>query len=177
MKTYKLLEQIEPEDSIPVWDIFQEEGNLIKLNNWNTIPANWLIEQWYIEEVKEKENSRPTNWEAIWKVKCHYIDKDCFIRKKEVFETTSFNRQVRLTKEDAEASIALSQITQLLDKYDIPENSNTWYWKENNVTIGWWDRNKIKRNWLLYFDTEEKLNHFYKYHSDLISKLAPFYIF
>lgn len=35
----------------------------------------------------------------------------------------------------------------------------------------------VKRSKLLEFDTEEKCSHFYKHHSDLISKLAPFYIF
>jgi len=48
MKTYKLLRFIEPETSIPVGDIFQAEG-LVNLDNWNTIPADWLIEHWYID--------------------------------------------------------------------------------------------------------------------------------
>lgn len=131
--------------------------------------VEWMKD--HFEEVKE----RPTSWEAIWKVKCHYIDNGCYIRKKEVFETTDSNRQVRLTREDAEASIALAQITHLLDKYDIPEESKVWIY--NNWSLYSVNTPANKRWWLLRFDTPEKREHFYKHHKALIDKLAPFYIF
>jgi len=169
MKTYKLLRFIEPETSIPVGDIFQAEG-LVNLDNWNTIPADWLIEHWYIEEVKE----RPTSWEELWEIKWYFIGMDSDIGKTDgIFYSADSNKNIFLTKQQCEASLALAQISQLLDKYDIPEKSDIRYYK--NCTS--WNPTWIDRCWLLRFDTPEKRDHFYKHHSDLISKLAPFYIF
>jgi len=169
MKTYKLLRFIEPETSIPVGDIFQAEG-LVNLDNWNTIPADWLIEHWYIEEVKE----RPTSWEELWEIKWYFIGMDSDIGKTDgIFYSADSNKNIFLTKQQCEASLALAQITQLLAKYGIPEESDIRYNKKSSTATSW----LVKRSKLLEFDTEEKCSHFYKHHADLISKLAPFYIF
>lgn len=173
-KTYKLLKYIDYA-SIWLWETFEADEN-IKLNDWNTIPATRLIKEWYIEEVnhiEEVKYGRPTSRESIWKIKWHYIDSGSYIRWRDVFETSETNRQVWLDREQAEASIALAQITHLLQQYEIPEvASDRFYW--------WWHHRNYQphsRKWLLRFDTEDKRNHFYKHHKQLINKLAPFYIF
>jgi len=168
MKTYKLLKFIEPETSIPVWDTFQA-GELIRLDNWNTIPADWLIEHWYIEEVKE----RPTSWKELWEMDWCYFNHT-YNNIFDLDEWEKFQHAFKTEKQCA-ASIALAQITQLLDKYDIPEES------KKRFVSSWYAHisSSIKKNrwWLLRFDTEEKCSHFYKHHKALIDKIAPFYIF
>lgn len=53
---------IEPEDqSIFVWSIFEVQWDIVDMDNWMKVPAKLLIEQGFIEEVKE--HSRPR-----WKV-------------------------------------------------------------------------------------------------------------
>lgn len=134
--------------------------------------VEWMKD--HFEEVKE----RPTSWEDIElignKMLGYWVTDDCSVQEKYWYWR---DKKVFKTEEQAEASIALAQVTQLLDKYDIPEYSNIWYWKESNNIIWNWDAYKTKRKWLLYFDTQEKLEHFYKHHKTLIDKLAPFYIF
>jgi len=173
-KTYKLLKYIDGE-TISLWETFEADEN-IKLYDWSTIPATRLIKRWYIEEVshiEEAKYGRPTSWESIWKIRWHYIDSGSYIRWRDVFETNESNRQIWLDKEQAEASIALAQITHLLQQYEIEEYSTTRFDKNSATSI----TQPCKRNKLLEFDTEEKRDHFYKYHKQLIDKLAPFYIF
>jgi len=125
----------------------------------------------HFEEVKE----RPTSWEELWVIKWYFIEMDSDIEKTDgIFHTDEDNKNIFLTKQQAEASIALAQITQLLDKYDIPEESRKWYTIDNCVYDSY---DYTRKKWLLRFDTKEKKDHFYKHHADLISKLAPFYIF
>lgn len=163
MKTYKLLKFIEPETSIPIGDTFQA-GDLINLDNWNTIPADWLIQHWYIEEVKQW----PTRWEELWSISWYDIVDWTNISFTDSTSNNKYDAHIFKTKEQAEAAIALAQITQLLDKYDIPEENNIWYHKN------WHDYSKL---WLLHFDTKEKREHFYKHHGHLIEKLAAFNIY
>lgn len=143
----------------------------------NAVTIHKDIVQWmkdHFEEVKE----RPTSWEKLWEVEWYLVEMNSdIVKTDDMFCTDEDNKNIFRTEEQAEASIALAQVTQLLDKYDIPEYSNIWYWKESNNIIWNWDAYKTKRKWLLYFDTQEKLEHFYKHHKTLIDKLAPFYIF
>lgn len=159
----------------PVWE-YKSDWNDYYLNvNDNTFIHKDVVELFkdHFEEVKQ----RPTSWEELWEVSWYWVSADASVGIIYNKTANEDDRNIFKTSEQAEAAVALAQITQLLDWYDIPKKSNTWYWKENNVTIGWWDRNKSERKWLLYFDTEEKLEHFYKHHKALIDKLAPFYIF
>lgn len=177
MKTYKLLKFIEPETSIPIGDTFQA-GDLINLDNWNTIPADWLIQHWYIEEVKQW----PTRWEELWSISWYDIVDWTNISFADSTSNNKYDAHIFKTKEQAEAAIALAQITQLLDKYDIPEESYEWYY----YAIGWHSdeykriqatNNPLEKQRLLRFDTEEKRDHFYKHHGHLIEKLAAFGIY
>lgn len=151
----------------PVWE-YESDWNCYYLNDaYNTFIHKDIVERFkdHFEEVKE----RPTSWKELWEVNWYFINDDCEIKKANNFYTVYEDASnVYLTKEQAEASIALAQVTQLLDKYDIPESSNVWYHHD------WYHYYRI---WLLGFDTPEKRDHFYKHHKTLIDKLAPFYIF
>lgn len=135
------------------------------------------IVQWmkdHFEEVKE----RPTSWEELWNISWCYIDLDCDIEFANGRIVKDEYANTFKTKKQAEASIALAQITQILDRYYIPEKSTEWYYSDQ----GWKQRSYLNsegafQKWLLRFDTLEKYNHFYKHHWELAKKLAPFYIF
>lgn len=139
--------------------------------------VEWMKD--HFEEVKE----RPTSWEKLWEVSWYFIEMNSDIEKTDsIFCTDEDNKNIFKTKSQAEAAVALAMITQLLDKYDIPEESYEWYY----YAIGWYSdlymrrqstNHALEKQWLLWFDTREKCEHFHKHHAELIKKLAPFYIF
>ena len=152
----------------PVWeyeDYWRPNYRLHKVDLVSIHPD--IVEKFkdHFEEVKE----RPTSWEELWEVSWYWVDDSCIIKEAKTYKTKyEENTNVYKAKLQAEASIALAQITQLLDKYDIPEKSNNWY-------CSFWDHHRshrsdepCKRRWLLRFDTKEKLDHFYKHHKALI---------
>lgn len=65
MKKFKLLKEIEKEDSLPLWSTITIDWEYCKIDNpeWY-IPTQWLVEQWYLEEVTEKDCEY---WNIIWK--------------------------------------------------------------------------------------------------------------
>lgn len=157
----------------PVWEY--------KLNEYtNVYMSTWAKDIWIHKDIVERfkdrfeERERPTSWEKLWELEWYWIDAGSRIYLEHSFSSKYKEHNcIFKTKKQAEASIALAQITQLLDKYDIPEKANDWF------DLWWHHRNILPHNrqWLLRFDTKEKRDHFYKHHADLISKLAPFYIF
>lgn len=143
-----------------------EDGKLYRIHK---DIVEWMKQNF--EETKE----RPTSWEEIWKIDWYYTERNSDIKKPNILCSISEdNKNIFKTKDQCEASIALAQITQLLDKYDIPEESKKWYSK-NWPVVSW--SYYLSRNELLQFDTVEKFEHFYKHHTDLIKKLEAFYIF
>lgn len=160
----------------PVWeyeDYWRPNYRLHKVDLVSIHPD--IVEKFkdHFEEVKE----RPTSWEELWNIDWYYVAWNTEATAIGACKTDRSSIDIFKTKSQALASIALAQITQLLDKYDIPEKSNNWY-------CSFWDHHRshrsdepCKRRWLLRFDTKEKLDHFYKHHKALIDKLAPFYIF
>ena len=60
---YKLLKYIEPEEiSIKIWDTFDSESGLLYMDNWLKITCKALIEQGFIEEVKETPKQKKPKW-------------------------------------------------------------------------------------------------------------------
>lgn len=152
----------------PVWEYAYNNGEYFhSMHSTHSIHKD--IVEWmkdHFEEVKE----RPTSWEELWEIEWYWVDSNCEIYSNWPYaiSTKDEGKNVFKNKQQAEASIALAQITQLLAAYDIPEESNIRFHHD------WYDYN---RKWLLWFDTKEKRDHFYKHHKALIDKLAPFYIF
>ncbi len=158
----------------PVWEYAYNNGEYFhSMHSTHSIHKD--IVEWmkdHFEEVKE----RPTSWKDLWEVCWYFIDTNSDICENyHIFYVAENNKNMFKTKQQAEASIALAQITQLLDRYDIPEESKVWIY--NGWSLYSVNTSANKRWWLLRFDTAEKRDHFYKHHKTLIDKLAPFYIF
>lgn len=73
---YKLLKLLEPEyKSISVWSIFVPIWEFVSMDNWLKLPAELLIKQGFIEEVKEtpKPNFTVGQWVVCdcrgWEIK------------------------------------------------------------------------------------------------------------
>lgn len=167
---------IKPFANYEVWEYELQSSWRYNFSNWVFRLTHCLhkdiVERFkdHFEEVKE----RPTSWGSLWEIDWYWVD-DCGGVNVAIYCNSSSDEEQSIfkTEQQAEASIALAQITQLLAKYGIPEESDIWYNKKSSTATSW----LVKRSKLLEFDTEEKCSHFYKHHADLISKLAPFYIF
>ncbi len=157
----------------PVWEYQLDRWDFYSTKDWCNRMHKDIVERFkdHFEEVKE----RPTSWGSLWEIDWYWVD-DCGGVNVAIYCNSSSDEEQSIfkTEQQAEASIALAQITQLLDKYDIPEESRKWYTIDNCVYDSY---DYTRKKWLLRFDTKEKKDHFYKHHADLISKLAPFYIF
>lgn len=125
----------------------------------------------YFEEVKEEK--RPTSWEELGKIEWYFSTEDSEIYDY-LWDCKKHAVNVFQTREQAEASFALAQITQILARYDIPKKSKDWYYRE---CVHAWKESPRNREWLIWFDTEEKRDHFYKHHQVLVDKIASFYLF
>lgn len=55
MKKYKLLKHIDNEDwnEIELWKIFELNTGYFHFNDWGNCPINFLIKEWYMEEIIE----------------------------------------------------------------------------------------------------------------------------
>lgn len=163
---------IKPFANYEVWEYELQSDWWYSFSNWVFRLTHCLhkdiVERFkdHFEEVKD----RSTSWEELWEIGWYWVDSNCEIYSNWPYaiSTKDEGKNVFKNKQQAEASIALAQITQLLAAYDIPEESNIRFHHD------WYDYN---RKWLLWFDTKEKRDHFYKHHKALIDKLAPFYIF
>lgn len=77
---YKLLKLIEPkENSISIWGTFDSIWGFVHLDNWLQLSVELLIEQGFIEEVKETPKPR-------WKVGDKVVD--CENRFLEIFSVS-----------------------------------------------------------------------------------------
>jgi len=77
---------------------------------------NYLKNKGY--DIKQSDNKLPKTWEELGKISGHYIDGDSFgwvMRKK---KTSNYNKNTFRTKEQAEASTALAQLSQLMFVYN-----------------------------------------------------------
>lgn len=166
----------------PVWE-YELEWNYYSMEK--DLQSSWptkyhqihkdIVERFkdYFEEIKE----RPTSWEELWEIDWCWVDSYANVMELDMVIPDDSGASVFKTEQQAEASIALAMITQLLDKYDIPEESKTRFWQTDGMVICDDYKHEQSRNKLIVFDTPEKQAHFYKHHKALIDKLAPFYIF
>lgn len=157
----------------PVWEYQLKDNYYYPCLNtrWHKTIHKDIVE-WmkdHFEEVRE----RPNTWGELWYIGWWYISWNAEVTAVKTCKAEKSSSDIFNTKEQSEASIALAKITQLLDRYDIPEESDVWF---DRVSCTATSQN-TKRNKLLEFDTVEKRDHFYNHHKALIDKLAPFYIF
>jgi len=129
-----------------------------------------------VYRIVPKKDELPTSWEGLESVKGYYVNEDCYIENAGCAAIDD-NRNVFATIEQTLAAIALAQITQLLKVYNgdwKPDWSNSTYkwcvWKDENVLV----KLKLTRfNVTLAFPTEEKCDHFFRHHRELIEKASP----
>ena len=100
------------------------------------VPAGYEIdkENSTFEKIvfKKIEKELPKSWEELHMIKGWFVENGSGIHEFENCFTTSKNRNLFPTKEEAEACVALAQLCQLRDRYNEG-------WKPN-----WEDNGKIK---------------------------------
>jgi hypothetical protein len=136
---------------------------------------------------KEKSNSEiivieliepqlPKTWEELKTINGYFVESDCKIEETGFgLKTFDHHRNVFFTKEQAEASIALAQLSQLREVYRqgwIPDWDNTkskkyCIFKENgNFIVDW----GISREYFLSFKSQKIAEKFLNNFKDLIEK-------
>lgn len=66
---------------------------------------------------KKIKKELPKSWEELEKIKGYYVEKYSKISNTEICDCNDGMRNIFKTKEQAEASIALAQLSQLIDVY------------------------------------------------------------
>ncbi|HMA79044.1 MAG TPA: hypothetical protein VKP88_08035 [Candidatus Paceibacterota bacterium] len=123
------------------------------------------------------KNELPTSWEELSRVEGWHVVGSNSITSYFRGSTKTIHRNIFATKEQAEAAIALAQITQLLKAYngdwkaDWSDGTVKWciikYRKEYSIEA------LAEINVLLAFPTREKCKHFLEHHRELIEKASP----
>ena len=147
------------------------------------VPDGYEIdkEQSTFEKIvfKEIKKGLPKCWEELEKLQGFYTDSDSNVRYSSTNRTTyNNNRNIFATKQQAEASIALAQLSQLREVYRQGwkpnwENFHDAKWciivHENKLTI----REYIVSNTFLSFQTRGIASQFLDNFSELIEKAKP----
>jgi hypothetical protein len=129
-------------------------------------------------KFKEIKKQLPKSWEDLKEISGAYISIDCnILNDKNDFNTTHPNKNIFKTKEQAEASIALVQLSQLRDVYrqgwtpDWSDNETKHCIRffEDNVVI---NRFEITHHFLS-FQSNEIAQEFLDNFKDLIIKAKP----
>jgi len=144
------------------------------------IPVGYEIdkEQSTFENIVFKQQQLPKSWEDLKELDGAFVDEDSKIGEGFNFCVARTNKNVFSTKEQAEASIALAQLSQLMKVYNggwIPDWDD---FKENKYCIYFFD-NKIDKqifcmtNKFLSFKTLEIRDEFLENFEDLILTAKP----
>ena len=131
-------------------------------------------------ELEKKE--LPKNWEELGKITGFFTKYDSTIDCSKKILTRESNRNVFATKEQAEASIALAQLSQLREVYrkgwvpDCSDDANT-----NTFCIEFYENkiykeNYVSRNRFLSFQDPETRDLFLYNFWDLIEQAKPLFI-
>ena len=126
---------------------------------------------------KKKEQTLPKTWEELKRVSGYYVGISSEICSVEDNKATRLERNVFFSEEQAEAAIALAQLTQLREVYRqgwVPD------WKDRNVkyVIGF-KKDEITFEYYCYndmflsFQTPEIRNEFLENFKDLIMQAKP----
>ena len=134
-----------------------------------------LAVQTYPELVKKE---LPKSWEELGKISGWFSDHDAIIGNVDYVNTVKENRTIFATKEQAEASIALAQLSQLMKVYNdgwVPDWENEEYEKYCIAFV----EGKISElvyysiNSFLCFKDEKTRDLFYNNFRDLIEQAKP----
>lgn len=136
----------------------------------------FALENYSKEELEAKQ--LPKTWEKLKKVTGSFITRFSEIEDSIRFDTDENNKNIFATREQAKASIAMAQLSQLMQVYNdgwVPDWKNDQESKyvisfENNklVRITYWNLNKF-----LAFKTLEIRDEFFTNFSELILQAKP----
>lgn len=70
---YLLLKPIEYEESLPIWSVIKISDGLCKLDNWWSIPVQWLCDHWYLKEIPEEPTQVP-EWFKAFSTECYDME-------------------------------------------------------------------------------------------------------
>lgn len=170
---YKLLKQIEEKDSIQVWSIFDiwEHRSTLDIDIPECqVPINFLISQWYIEEVKEPKTIYDLEtMDIYWWIQNWYVEKyavlSCWLYPRA--ELTCF-----LTEREAKRNKLLRELATRTDKW-LPEKWENYYSFHLTWCDIWnwqWDNtDMIKYHiWLVFRNREEYSRWLTEYAKDLL---------
>ena len=143
------------------------------------VPEGYEIdrEKSTFEKIVFKKKELPKSWEELHMIKGWFVENGSGIHEFENCFTTSKNRNLFPTKEEAEACLALAQLCQLRDRYN-----GGWKPDWNNVNekyIIYFHADKIisgdtyRAQSVLYFKTEELRNKFLENFRGLIETAKP----
>ena len=129
-------------------------------------------------KFKEIKKQLPKSWEELGKVSGFFIGSDSNIVGKELFTATHLNKNHFKTKEQAEASIALAQLSQLRDVYRQGWEPDFSDGDLNKYSISFYEDKIDLDNWVgvdsfLSFQSREIAQEFLNNFKDLIIKAKP----
>jgi len=176
---YKLLKQIEEKDSIKVWSIFDIWDHRTTLDidiPECQVPINFLISQWYIEEVKEAKTIYDLKkWD-----KYYVLDDWNEITKYEVPSNAYFDNpycrfNCFVTEREAKRNKLLRELDTRTDKW-LPEQWDKYYSYHLDWCDSWswqWDNTDIIKYhmWLVFCNEEEYDKWMTEEAKDLLFKL------
>jgi hypothetical protein len=126
---------------------------------------------------KEIEKALPKNWKELKTLKGYYVNgNDAY--SGEDFSIRNSNKNIFATEEQAKASIALAQLSQLREVYRngwVPDFKNASeikyciFLEGNNITTNWF----YKSNLFLSFQDEKTRDLFLENFKDLIEQAKP----
>lgn len=144
------------------------------------VPEGYEIdrEKSTFEKIVFKIKELPRSWEDLYMIKGWFVENGSDIYEFDNCFTTSKNRNLFPTKEEAEACLALAQLCQLRDRYNDG-------WKpdwENGMEIKWcielfkgniYENTQIYFNKILTFKRKELRDKFLENFRDLIEIAKP----
>ena len=126
---------------------------------------------------KKKEQTLPKTWKELERINGFIVEDDTFLEEVGECETEKENRNIFFSKEQAEAAVALAQLSQLREVYRqgwVPD------WTDTNVKYvidlvrdEFKFHSVISCNSFLSFQTEEIRDEFLENFRDLIMQAKP----
>ena len=138
-----------------------------------------LVETEYgFKFVKEKKKY-PESWEELGTVKGYFVEDDSLILPASLHEAIESHQNVFPTKDQAQASLALSQLMQLRDRYRdgwVPDWDGMQWKYCIELFQNYWRTTKITRTHKSFsFETSEQRDHFLEHHIDLLNQVKPLF--
>lgn len=144
-------------------------------NGFEIDKENSTFEQIVFKEIK---NELPKSWEELKKVKGFFINHNSSIHTINKIDTTYDSKNIFATRQQAQASLALSQLSQLREVYRngwVPDCNNS-YSKKYSI---YFEKNKIRTehfyitSLFLSFQDAETRDLFLENFKDLIEQAKP----